>query len=205
MAITDQQLLEEIARPAPRAWNFEIGDVVEFHHRFWAPGEPDRREEVERVERRLNQPLPAMLRAFYLGTWLRESAELHLSFLDDLRIEDGTLVFGREHQGAWHYGIRVCDLEAADPPVVADVTLNQWKLDGITLSQWLALFTLLNRLHEPPCAAATFAGGTWWHTWSASLGVGHFQVLEGAICDDGFAGARDSVLLAKALGVLESH
>jgi hypothetical protein len=199
------RLLGRPPQPPASSWNFSIGDLLEFHRRFWEPGEPNSAEEITAAELRLGQRLPQVLRAFYGGTWLRYSAEIHLSSLEDLQLEEGVLVFGREQQAAWRFGVRLGDLAHEDPPIVADAKPEQWKAEGIRLSQWLALFTLVNRPCEPPCADGTFESGEQWRIWTNSLGFIYLHVRDGMVCNEHFAGGRDASQLAKALGCREDE
>lgn len=77
--------------------------------------------EVAAVEERLGLRLPASLAAFYrLIGWRRDltSGQDTLITLNSLTVEDGALIYRIEAEGIVTWGVRVSDLELADPPVV---------------------------------------------------------------------------------------
>ena len=77
--------------------------------------------EVAAAEERLGLRLPASLTALYRLIGRRRdltSRQNRLISLNSLLVEDGTLIYRVEAEGIVTWGVRVCDLELADPPVV---------------------------------------------------------------------------------------
>lgn len=78
-------------------------------------------EEVAAVEERLGLRLPASLAALYRLLGRRRdltSNQDRLVPMNSLTVEDGSLIYRIEAEGCARWGVRVCDLGSADPPVV---------------------------------------------------------------------------------------
>jgi hypothetical protein len=98
---------------------------IEWFTREWLvpirDGDGCTADEVAAVEERLGLRLPALLTAFYrLLGWRRDltSGQDSLISLNSLDVMDGALVYRIEAEGCASWGIRVADLELADPPAV---------------------------------------------------------------------------------------
>jgi len=107
-------------RDAESAWAF-----IEWFAREWLTpirdGDGYTAGEVAAVEERLGLRLPASLAAFYRLIGHRRDltcGQDKLIGLNSLTAEDGALIFRVEAEGIVTWGVRVCDLGLADPPVV---------------------------------------------------------------------------------------
>jgi hypothetical protein len=85
---------------------------------------------------------------------MRDGATLHVQPLARLRVEAGMLVFGREQQSCWFWGIPSSALAEPDPPLVSGHA-RRWVDDGSTLEAFLRFFAVTNRPFLPPCCDAS--------------------------------------------------
>lgn len=122
---------------------------LEWCGMLWGTGAADDERTIAAVEQRLGVTLPPLLRAVYLHTSLRDSQMLHLSELSELELRDGALVFARDQQACWYWGVPVDRLQHEDPALVADPA-GRWEDDRCTLDGFLRYYLLTNRPYEPP-------------------------------------------------------
>ena len=186
-----------------------VDTFLEWHQRLWPAGNGDPGDHLEANEERLGVRLPALLRAIYLYTALRESSQMHLRHIEDVHIDrHDVLVFAREQQACWSWGVRVAHLADESPAVVTNQS-GSWKAQGCSLEEFLHVFALINRPGEPP--AIVQAGydeakltGDWHQIAFGWLDGGVWSNGEAVLDDDGNLGAFDLQALrrsAKSLGV----
>ncbi len=181
-----------------------LPEIVLWHHRFFGEDqEGHSANDVEKAERALGCRLPEELRALQLHTWLRDSQQLHLEPIDGIRFEGDVLVFMREQQDCWQWGIPRRELTSASPRLMSNPS-GAWADDGCTLDQLLRFFVVMNRPYEGPCTSRPYqlpsieklrAGWQPFHIGSASIGQKSLWIRNDAVLDpiDG-----DSVLLGAA-------
>lgn len=122
---------------------------IDWFHRLWgaAAGDPD--AIVAGAEARLGLRLPPLLRDVYLHTSLRSSQMMHLARVGDLELRSGVLVFAREQQACYDWGLPVVGGEADVARVLVELR-SGWEEEGCSLEQFLRFFALANRPYEPP-------------------------------------------------------
>jgi hypothetical protein len=98
---------------------------IEWFAREWLTpirdGDGYTAEQVAAAEERLGLRLPASLAAFYRLVGHRRdltSGQDRLIGLNSLTVQNGSLIYRDEAAGITTWGVRVCDLGLADPPVV---------------------------------------------------------------------------------------
>ena len=129
--------------------SMETAAFLVWHHKLWVSTVGDQESAVIGLETRLDCKLPDLLRGVYLNTSMRDSQMLHLAELGQVALKDGVLVFAREQQGCWSWGIRAEQVGEKDPQLVAD-PYGKWVDDGCSLEEFLRFFSLANRPYEPP-------------------------------------------------------
>lgn len=188
---------------------------IDWYRKLWSTRRGDREETLASVEQQLGIRLPGLLRAVYRHTSLRRSQLLHLVDVEDLVIEDDVLVFARDQQATWGWGIPLNRLQDGDPELVAN-PLGSWQDDGCTLEGFLRFFALANRPYESPCVSQTdfdparltapwVCHAVAWHSLQHELWTNGEAVLEEV---SGNLGARDSAALhraAESLGIDEEE
>jgi hypothetical protein len=140
------------------AWRFIRGFAAHWVTPV-AEGDGCDESELASAEIRLGLTLPAALREGYRLIGRRQdltSNHDHLLSPDQLYVDDRAeaLVFRHENQGAASWGIRLADLDKADPPVVmkpdlADKAAERWEgwMERCSLA-WVEI-VLSESLHAP--------------------------------------------------------
>lgn len=129
--------------------------LLAFHDRFWVQEGADSEEQIEAREKKLGLRFPAVLRAAYANTSLREGAQLHLLTLDGvdrrgINTPSSEFVwFATDQQSCWAYGLRLKDIDLPDPPVYSDEG-GEPREETCTLSQFLEHFWVVNRPYVAP-------------------------------------------------------
>src|SRR5262249_14522109 len=97
-------------------------------------GTPAKR--IHEAEKRLLIPLPAAVRQYYLVAGEADVNRAHNIFLrpEDLRFEQGYLIFMEENQAVVHWGIARADLAQPDPTVWQRVNSDppEWYSENAT-------------------------------------------------------------------------
>jgi hypothetical protein len=130
---------------------------------------------------------------------------LHLAELKDVALEDGVLVFARDQQACWSWGIPIGRLADGDPALVAN-PFGTWQDDDCTLEGFLRFYALSNRPYEPPFIDQSsydqkLLTGDWrtyevkWKSIQHSLWTNGEAVLEE---ESGNLGARNAAALRRA-------
>jgi hypothetical protein len=120
-----------------------------WYRNLWETSGGDNEKAIAKAEKRLGIKLPELLRAVYLNTSMRDSQMMHLADLEEVSLEGGVLVFAREQQASWSWGIPIGRLAEDDPQLVAN-PFGRWEDDGCSLEEYLRFFALTNRPYEPP-------------------------------------------------------
>ena len=188
----------------------ETAAFLAWYQNLWVSTVGDQESAVTGLENRLDCKLPDLLRGVYLFTSMRDSQMLHLAELPQVSLKNGVLVFAREQQSCWSWGIRVDQLGEKNPQLVADPN-GKWVDDGCSLEEFLRFYSLANRPYEPPFIDQSayddqLLNGQWkrhevkWSSIKHSLWTNGEAVLEEEI---GNLGARDAKALRRAAQSLD--
>lgn len=128
--------------PSDRERRWEL--LTEFLAHWFsplAPGDGFDEATLDAAESRLAVSLPAALREWYELAGRRDdvwSRQDELLAPQELSIEDGVLIFYIENQCVVRWGIRLSELDLADPPVVieSDEAPRGWLTENTSISEF---------------------------------------------------------------------
>ena len=181
---------------------------IEWYRRLWGDGPGDAIDEVTAAEHRLGVSMPPLLREVYLHTSLRSSQMLHLERLANVTVRDSLLVFAREQQACYHWGLRVAGSICVADRVLVELQAG-WQDEGCSLDEFLRFFALCNRPYEPPSCEVDFDPDRLRPPWRLHrvewLNIQHELWSNGeAVLEEGSSrlGARDQDALGRAAASL---